>query len=133
MRPQRGGPVVQPANTAWLDALEKANLKNFRWHDLRHTWASWHVQNGTPLPVLMELGGWKALKMVLRYAHLAPTHVAKYASNGAKFLGQKSAQRLNAKCSLSRIARKTGVADGTRTHDNRNHNPGLYQLSYSHH
>jgi hypothetical protein len=29
-------------------------------------------------------------------------------------------------------ARKTGVADGTRTHDNRNHNPGLYQLSYSH-
>ena len=26
-----------------------------------------------------------------------------------------------------------GVADGTRTHDNRNHNPGLYQLSYSHH
>lgn len=27
---------------------------------------------------------------------------------------------------------KTGVADGARTHDNRNHNPGLYQLSYSH-
>ena len=66
--PYRGGPIVQPANTAWLDALEKANLKNFRWHDLRHTWASWHVQNGTPLPVLMELGAWKDLKMVLRYA-----------------------------------------------------------------
>ena len=29
-------------------------------------------------------------------------------------------------------ASKTGVADGARTHDNRNHNPGLYQLSYSH-
>ena len=28
---------------------------------------------------------------------------------------------------------RSGVADGTRTHDNRNHNPGLYQLSYSHH
>ena len=28
---------------------------------------------------------------------------------------------------------QSGVADGTRTHDNRNHNPGLYQLSYSHH
>ena len=28
---------------------------------------------------------------------------------------------------------KNGVADGVRTHDNRNHNPGLYQLSYSHH
>ena len=31
------------------------------------------------------------------------------------------------------MKRKDGVADGTRTHDNRNHNPGLYQLSYSHH
>jgi integrase len=79
--PYRGRPIIQPANTAWLDALEKSKLQNFRWHDLRHTWASWHVQNGTPLPVLMELGGWKDLKMVLRYAHLAPTHVAKYAGN----------------------------------------------------
>lgn len=34
---------------------------------------------------------------------------------------------------LSRDARKAGVADGTRTHDDRNHNPGLYQLSYGHH
>lgn len=83
--PSRGGPILQPANTAWVDALEKSKLQNFRWHDLRHTWASWHVQNGTPLPVLMELGGWKDLKMVLRYAHLAQTHVAKYASNGARF------------------------------------------------
>ena len=31
------------------------------------------------------------------------------------------------------LEEKDGVADGTRTHDNRNHNPGLYQLSYSHH
>ena len=31
------------------------------------------------------------------------------------------------------LKEKAGVADGTRTHDNRNHNPGLYQLSYSHH
>jgi hypothetical protein len=31
------------------------------------------------------------------------------------------------------MTKKDGVADGTRTHDNRNHNPGLYQLSYSHH
>ena len=80
----------------------------------------------------MELGGWKDMKMVLRYAHLAPTHVAKYAGNGAKFLGQKSAQRRHTDRSLSANTSKTGVADGIRTHDNRNHNPGLYQLSYSH-
>ena len=34
--------------------------------------ASWHVQSGTSLPELMELGGWKSYEMVLRYAHLAP-------------------------------------------------------------
>ncbi len=79
--PYRKAPVKQPANTAWIDALEKAKLTDVRWHDLRHTWASWHVQKGTPLPVLMELGGWKDLKMVLRYAHLAPGHVARYAAN----------------------------------------------------
>jgi Phage integrase family len=41
-------------------------------HRLRHTWASWHVQSGTSLPELMELGGWKSYEMVLRCSHLAP-------------------------------------------------------------
>ena len=43
--------------------------------DLRHTWASWHVQNGTPLQELMELGSWASFEMVLRYAHLAADHL----------------------------------------------------------
>jgi hypothetical protein len=43
--------------------------------NLRHTWASWHVQNATPLPVLQELGGWSSLKMVQRYAHLSGEHL----------------------------------------------------------
>jgi integrase len=87
--PYRGEPITQPANTAWLAALSRAKIVEFRWHDLRHTWASWHVQNGTPLPVLMELGGWKDLKMVLRYAHLSPGHVAPYAGNaGLRELGR---------------------------------------------
>jgi hypothetical protein len=41
--------------------------------------ASWHVQNGTPLAILMQLGGWASYAMVLRYAHLAPSHLAAYA------------------------------------------------------
>jgi integrase len=45
---------------------------DFRFHDLRHTWASWHVQSGTSLPELMQPGGWKSYEMVLRCAHLTP-------------------------------------------------------------
>jgi integrase len=47
--------------------------------DLRHTWASWHVQNGTPLFALQELGGWASTDMVRRCAHLAADHLAPYA------------------------------------------------------
>ena len=48
----------------------------FRFHDLRHNWASWHVMSRTSLQELMELGGWKSYEMVLRYAHLTPEHLA---------------------------------------------------------
>ncbi|MHB8257291.1 MAG: tyrosine-type recombinase/integrase, partial [Acidiferrobacterales bacterium] len=47
----------------------------------RHTWVSWHVQSGTPLPVLQQLGGWKTLEMVLRYTHLGASHLAEFADN----------------------------------------------------
>lgn len=74
-------PVSRIEHKVWTAACKKAGLKAFRWHDLRHTWASWHVQRGTPLPVLQQLGGWRSYAMVLRYAHLAPSHVAAYAGN----------------------------------------------------
>ena len=64
-------PVKQTSTRAWYSALKRAGIEDFTWHDLRHTWASWHVQSGTPLHELMELGGWKTYKTVLRYAHLA--------------------------------------------------------------
>ncbi|MGV6989616.1 tyrosine-type recombinase/integrase [Testudinibacter sp. P80/BLE/0925] len=63
-------------------ALTRANIQDFRFHDLRHTWASWHVQNGTPLMVLKELGGWETVEMVKRYAHLNASHLLSYANVG---------------------------------------------------
>jgi integrase len=62
-------------------AVKRAGLSGVNWHTLRHTWASWHVMNGTPLEVLQKLGGWNSLAMVLRYAHLAPEYLATWAGN----------------------------------------------------
>jgi integrase len=77
----QGQPVTRANNHAWRKALARSGISDFRWHDLRHTWASWHVQNGTPLQVLKELGGWADLTMVLRYAHLSSKHLEEYAGN----------------------------------------------------
>lgn len=71
----QGTPVTRCNNHAWQKALIRAGINNFRWHDLRHTWASWHVQNGTPLHELQQLGGWANYEMVLRYAHLSSEYL----------------------------------------------------------
>ncbi|MGF7164266.1 integrase [Pantoea sp. AN62] len=60
------------SNTAWRAALKRAGIEDFRFHDLRHTWASWLIQSGVPLSALQEMGGWESIEMVRRYAHLAP-------------------------------------------------------------
>ncbi|HRD48620.1 MAG: site-specific integrase [Candidatus Competibacter sp.] len=70
-----GHPIKRPDILTWRRACQKAGIADFRWHDLRHTWASWHVQAGTSLQTLMELGGWSSYEMVLRYAHLAEEHL----------------------------------------------------------
>lgn len=75
-----GRPVSRCNNHAWRKALKRAGIENFRWHDLRHTWASWHVQNGTSLQELQQLGGWSSFEMVLRYAHLSSDHLKLAAS-----------------------------------------------------
>ena len=77
----RGNPLKGIDSRTWARACKKADIDDFRWHDLRHTWASWHVQSGTPLHTLMELGGWSTYEMVLRYAHLASGQLSNAAAN----------------------------------------------------
>ena len=75
----RGKPLAHANTRVWRDALKRAGIEDFRWHDLRHTWASWLVQNGTPLNVVQEMGAWESEGMVRRYAHLAPAQLAQHA------------------------------------------------------
>lgn len=75
----QGKPLERVTTRAWYKALKRAGIENFRWHDLRHTWASWLVQRGVPLYAVQEMGGWKTASMVRRYAHLAPAVNLKYA------------------------------------------------------
>lgn len=70
----------QITNTAWLTALRRAGIKDLRFHDLRHTWASWHRQVGTSCDELKDLGGWKSRQMVDRYAKFATENLLSAAS-----------------------------------------------------
>lgn len=69
------GRAIQEIKTAFIAACIRAGLgkyvdkpgggvayRGFTWHGFRHTWATWHIQNGTPLEVLQKLGGWSTLR-----------------------------------------------------------------------
>lgn len=77
----RGKRVRKAGSDGFKAAVRKCGWDDVTWHTLRHTWASWHAQAGTPLPVLQQLGGWSTYQMVLRYSHLAPDYVDSYAGN----------------------------------------------------
>lgn len=84
----RGRPISE-VKTAFQAACVRAGVgryvggkyNGFTWHGFRHTWATWHVQNSTPVDVLQKLGGWADLRMVLKYAHHSAGHLASFADN----------------------------------------------------
>lgn len=75
-----GKPIDDLNGKSFQDAMRRARIKGANWHSLRHTFASWAVQNGVTLQELMGLGDWKSYAMVLRYAHLAPDQLTAAAS-----------------------------------------------------
>jgi integrase len=60
---------------AWATAREKTGI-DCRWHDLRHTCASWLAQAGVPLHTIGEFLGHSSPAVTKRYAHLLPSHLA---------------------------------------------------------
>lgn len=85
----RGKPITwQVSSTAWVKAVAAAGLTDIRFHDLRHTWASWHRQAGTTCDELKDLGGWKSRQMVDRYAKFATENLATAAARIESNAGQ---------------------------------------------
>jgi hypothetical protein len=71
-------PITSGSNyTGFRNARVRAGLLKLRWRDLRHTWATWHAQAGTPAIVLQALGGWKDART---YTHLAALDLLDHAN-----------------------------------------------------
>jgi len=72
----------------WIEALQKADIQDFRFHDLRHSAASYLAMSGATLAEIAEILGHKTLQMVKRYSHLSEQHTAGVVSKmNKKFLG----------------------------------------------
>ena len=85
-RRRQATPNPSPTNTVfaikdnknwWGKVMLRANVKTFRWHDLRHSFCSRLAQRGVSLKVIQELAGHKTIQMSARYAHLDKTSVLK--------------------------------------------------------
>ena len=110
--PGVGGGSLNRVDRAWRRLKKGADLQNFRFHDLRHHFASRLVQSGVPLNTVRELLGHADTTMVLRYAHLSPDHLA---------------------AAVEKVARpphaQTTLISGNRDKDNRdNHSLALYPV-----
>jgi site-specific recombinase XerD len=74
-RSSKTGEALENARHWFDDAVAEAKLKNFHWHDLRHTFASGLRMKGAPLGDFADLLGHKSLTMTRRYAHLGPNRL----------------------------------------------------------
>ena len=85
---------------AWYPALEAAGIEDFRFHDLRHTFASRLAMAGEDLSIIQRAGGWKTAITMQRYAHLSPDHM------------RAAVQRLVSRESVTQSATRGFAANG---------------------
>ena len=127
--PSEGEPV-QDIKNGFHAALEIAEIADFTWHDLRHTFASWLMMRGASLRSVAELLGHQSLKMTMRYAHLSPAFLSgevrlldpptRKARNKKKDQkrarkGQRADRAEHAATDMPDFVRKNGSSGWTRT------------------
>jgi len=88
----------QRVEGSFEDLLERAGIQDFRFHDLRHTFASWFMMNGGDLYELAKILGHSNIKMTDRYAKLARQHIARTGSTAReiwKLMEQQTCGKTN--------------------------------------
>jgi hypothetical protein len=117
---QDGQPVVSVKN-GFRTAMEIAGIKDFTWHDLRHTFASWLMVRGASLRAVAELLGHRGLRMVMRYAHLSPAYLSAEVrlldSPGAERAkkGQRVPKASGRQAKVPKISKEIGSSGWIRT------------------
>lgn len=72
---------VKQVKVQWRRAVKEAGLEGFKWHHMRHVWASHHIVNGTPDRIVQAAGGWSSPAMLQKYGHLKTQHLQTWANN----------------------------------------------------
>ena len=80
--PYNGKVVHRSGARAFRKARERAEVPWCKWHTLRHTWASWKIQDKVPPHMIQRMGGWESPKMLGIYAHVDIEHMREYQSTG---------------------------------------------------
>src|SRR5262249_45500417 len=101
---QLAGEAIRDIKNGWKTAVKRAGITNFRWHDLRHCFASWLVMKGVDLEVVQKLLGHRNIRITQRYAHLSPQYLER--------AGESTRQEVAGKWPFRHMTKRPNAASG---------------------
>jgi len=103
------GKRIKDIKRAFTTACIKAGIRDLKFHDLRHTFASWLVMSGVDLRTVAELMGHKTLRMVQRYSHLSPGHLQDAVNKIGTLVAQKNQEKDSGAVNILKDKKKDGA------------------------